>query len=98
MPPLSVLAIIGIAVALVTVAMIAEGLAPFAPRTTAKLSGAAQQFCTTACRLSDGTCPLPDSAACPLWKFVRAKLSTGIRADPSVPVGPGPSRDETAAR
>jgi hypothetical protein len=46
MPPLSVLAILAIAVALVSVAIFAEGLAPFAPRTTAKLAGAAQQFCT----------------------------------------------------
>ncbi|MBI3983532.1 MAG: hypothetical protein HY337_11520 [Gemmatimonadetes bacterium] len=98
MPPLSVLAILGLAIALVSVAIFAEGLAPFAPRTTARLAGVAQQFCTHSCRRADGTCPLTDSSTCPLWKFVGAKLSTGIPVDPLIPVGPGPSREEIPAR
>lgn len=92
MPPFSVLAILVIAVVLVSVAIYADGLALFAPGRTARLAGTAQQFCVHSCRRADGTCPLTDSSACPLWKFVDAKLPTDLRLDRSIPVGPGPSR------
>ncbi len=88
MPALTVIAIVLIAAVMAIVVIRAEGLALFAPKSSKRVKGAAQQFCLDHCRLVDGTCPLhlrPND--CPLWQFVDADLPTGARTDPFRPVG-----------
>jgi hypothetical protein len=88
MPLLTILAILALATLLTVIAMRGEGLALFAPGKSARITGAAQQFCLDQCQHTDGSCPLGDQAkACPLWGFVRADLNTGVAVDPLRAVG-----------
>jgi hypothetical protein len=94
MPPLTILAILGIFVVLTAVAMAVEGLTLFAPKRTGAVKGAAQRFCLGSCRMADDSCPLTRVGMareeCPLWRFVSANLETNQRIDPFEPVGPAP--------
>lgn len=93
MPPLTILAILGLAVTLILVASRMDGLALFAPKSTDRMRGTAQGFCLDHCRMPDGRCPLTlgnlEPEDCPLWKFVAAGLPTDLRLNRLEPVGPG---------
>ncbi len=93
MPPLTILAILGLAVTLILVASRMDGLALFAPKSTDRIRGTAQRFCLDHCRMPDGRCPLTlgnlEPEDCPLWKFVAAGLPTDLRLNRLEPVGPG---------
>ncbi len=93
MPPLTILAILGLAVTLILVASRMDGLALFAPKSTDRIRGTAQRFCLDHCRRPDGRCPLTlgnlEPEDCPLWKFVAAGLPTDLRLNRLEPVGPG---------
>ena len=83
MPPLAVLAILAIFVILAFVVCRLEGLTVFAPKSTERLSGAAQTFCLDQCRTDEGECPLGiGPEPCPMWRFIRADLRTDFRIDP----------------
>ena len=87
-PLAAVLVIVGIFAALAALVCWAEGLAIFAPRHTASLTGTAQHFCVDTCRLPDGSCPLAARGVarieCPLWAFVGARLPTNLRFEPEL--------------
>lgn len=88
MPPLTVLAILGIFAVLAFVVCRLEGLTVFAPKSTQWVRGAAQQFCLDRCRTPEGKCPLAlDPDACPMWQFIQADVRTDQRIDPHRPVG-----------
>ncbi len=81
MPPLSVLAILAIFVALTFFVSRVEGLTFLAPKSTKRIKGAAQHFCLDECQ-EDGKCPLVMSVEdCPLWQFVNADIRTDVRVD-----------------
>lgn len=89
----AVLAIVGIVAGMAVLFCYADGLKLFAPKSTDRMAGAAQHFCHEKCRWADGNCPLVEvrleTAECPLWRFVQARLSTDLRVDPFRPLGPG---------
>ncbi len=93
MPPLTILAIVALAVVLMLIASRMDGLALFAPKSTDRMRGSAQRFCLDQCRMPDGRCPLTvgnlEPEDCPLWKFVAAGLPTDMRLNRLEPVGPG---------
>lgn len=93
MPPLTILAIVALAVTLMLIASRMEGLALFAPKRTDHMRGAAQRFCLDQCKMPDGRCPLTvgnlEPEDCPLWKFIAAGLPTDMRLNRLEPVGPG---------
>ena len=93
MPPVTILAIVALAVILLLIATRIEGLALFAPKSTHGVRGSAQRFCLDQCKLPDGRCPLSvgnlEPEDCPLWKFVAAGLPTDLRLNRLEPVGPG---------
>jgi len=93
MPPLTILAIVALAVVLMLIAVRADGLALFAPKHTDRMRGVAQRFCLDQCKMPDGRCPLTvgnlEPEDCPLWKFVAAGLPTDMRLNRMEPVGPG---------
>ena len=83
MPPLTVLAILAIFVILAFFISRIEGLAFLAPKSTARIKGAAQSFCLDQCQTEDGACPLDVAVKdCPMWQFVNADLQTDLRVDP----------------
>lgn len=83
MPPLTVLAIVGIFLVLAVMMSRIEGLAFLAPKSTTRLKGAAQSFCLDQCQTDDGKCPLAvEVKDCPLWQFINADLQTDLRIDP----------------
>ena len=83
MPPLAVLAILAIFLILASFVCWLEGLTVFAPKSTQRLSGAAQTFCLDQCRTDEGECPLGiGPEPCPMWRFIRADLRTDFRTDP----------------
>lgn len=87
MPPLSVIAILAIAVVMIGVVCRVDGVALFAPKSTKRIKGAAQRYCLDQCRTADGHCPLAlEPSDCPLWQFVKADLQTDTRIDPFRPV------------
>lgn len=63
-----------------------EGLAFLAPRSTARLTSPAREFCHGSCRTAEGHCPLTGSAtqalSCPLWKFIEADAPTTLYGSP----------------
>ncbi len=88
MPTLLVIAILVLALVMALLVSRAEGLAPFAPKSTKRVKGSAQSFCLDYCRTADGRCPLGlRPKDCPLWQFVEADLSTTVRTDPFRPIG-----------
>ena len=83
MPPLAVLAILGIFLTLAFLMSRLEGLTFLAPKSTKRIRGAAQAFCLDQCRTAKGDCPLGvEAEACPMWRFVSADLPTDLRVDP----------------
>ncbi len=83
MPPLTVLAILGIFLTLAFLMSRLEGLTFLAPKSTRRITGAAQAFCLDQCRTAKGDCPLDiEAEACPMWRFVNADLPTDLRVDP----------------
>ena len=87
MPPLTVLAILAIFIALATFMSRLEGLTIFAPKSTRWMKGAAQEFCLDRCRTPAGECPLElKPHACPMWQLIGADLRTDQRPDPFRPV------------
>lgn len=100
MPPLTILAIVALAVILMLIASRVEGLALFAPKRTDRMRGSAQRFCLDQCKMPDGRCPLTvgnlEPEDCPLWKFVAAGLPTDMRLNRLEPVGPGASSHDSA--
>jgi len=87
MPPLTVLAILGIAVVMTLVAMRVDKVGLFAPKKTSGVRGSAQAFCLDHCRTDEGECPLElDPKDCPLWHYVEADMETDLRFDSDRPV------------
>ncbi len=83
MPPLAVLAILGIFLTLAFLISRLEGLTFLAPKSTRRITGAAQAFCLDQCRTAEGDCPHGmEAEACPMWRFVNADLPTDLRVDP----------------
>lgn len=90
MPPLMVIALVGIAVLVVALARL-EGNALFGPSRTTRVRGAAQSFCLDHCRTPEGACPLGlASERCPLWQFVAADLPADQPVDPFRELGGAP--------
>jgi hypothetical protein len=96
MPPVSVLAVVALAVVVLLIVTRVHGVTVLAPKRTDRLRGAAQRFCLDNCRLPDDVCPLSlgqlEADDCPLWRFVAAGLPTDTRLDRLEPVGPAASR------
>lgn len=85
----TILAVVGIAIALVFVIARREGMGFLLPKTTLGLGSSAQGFCSGRCRYPDGRCPLSGSstpsAACPLWKYVDADVPMVEYGSPFTP-------------
>jgi hypothetical protein len=82
----AVVAVAVIAIVFGGVLMWREGLTIFAPRSTGKLAGSADDFCEHRCKLEDGRCPLTGElgrpAYCPLWQFVADDHPTMVYGSP----------------
>jgi len=99
MQPLTVALLIAAGAAIALVSFWAGTRA--ARRNTARLAGAAQQFCLEHCRLPDSSCPLMRAGMlredCPMWRWVDAAARTNAPVDHEAPLGAGPYRNPGSA-
>jgi hypothetical protein len=82
----TLLALIALFVVFAFILLKVEGLALFAPKSTAGVANSAAAYCADQCRLTDGRCPMTGSREralnCPLWKFVEADVPTVLYGSP----------------
>jgi len=82
----TLLAVLAVFVIFAFLVLRLDGVAFFAPKSTKRIVGSAQHYCTDQCRTVEGLCPLTGSAEkaenCPLWKFVDADMPTSLYGSP----------------